>query len=66
MSAWIDVNDRLPEFFGNYLVWLKPVDPVLDIEVMQIAVFYNGDQEFDAPETLKVTHWQHLPAPPAK
>jgi hypothetical protein len=57
---WIDVNERLPEKHGWYLVFDEYFD---EIEVSYYDLeFSTGNIE----GYTKVTHWMPLPEPPKK
>lgn len=52
MNGWINVNDRLPETSGEYLVCIR-------CKYMQIADFFDGFFNY-----AHVTHWMLLPGLP--
>ena len=79
MTEWIDVNERLPEDSGKYLVWLGGIDQVGFGKLAHIAHFYSGNGYFSFSlnsakelgkkscteiDKLCVTHWMPLPEPP--
>lgn len=79
MSEWIDVNERLPEDSGKYLVWLGGFDQLAFGKLAHIAYFYSGNGYFSFSlntamelgkkcsteiDKMCVTHWMPLPKPP--
>lgn len=56
--GWVDVEDRLPEQDGVYLVTLKPL---VDASSTNIGWFRGG--KFQHTSADKVIAWQQLPEP---
>ena len=56
MSAWIDVNDELPEESGVYLCHFSDGD----IETFAM----ENDYSIWGVSDIHVTHWMPLPEPP--
>ncbi len=59
MNEWINVDDRLPEEPGNYLVY---GDCTNDGLMVDIANFYPSHKTF--AKYQQPTHWMPLPPPP--
>ena len=74
--AWISVEERLPEFHEEVLVYaigkedaFTPVMAVSEIYIFKLLPFSNGTIEWRDPwdyfnKNYKVTHWMPLPKPP--
>ena len=64
MVEWIDVKDRLPDKYGDYLT----CDEKNNFHVF----FYHPAQQFPFgiepwhPAYYMPTHWAHLPEPPTR
>jgi hypothetical protein len=66
---WISVEDRLPEYFGWFLVF----DGFLSRGNEATMGFFEGKEssvlwlpldQRDEPDSMIVTHWMPLPEPP--
>lgn len=57
MSEWISVEDRLPEFVGEYITF-DGISPYISS--------YYGNGEWESPDANdpNITHWMPLPEPP--
>ena len=70
MAEWIDVNDRLPDAKGKYLVAYHPCywDEVKENIVVGIDSFRGGkntsNKVWARNKYQRVTHWQPFPEPP--
>lgn len=78
--SWVDVNDRLPKYKGDYLCVLdtwghkyvhvcgftKNLEKFdnVDFAGKKHAGFYNYDSEYGFFERDNVTHWMPIPALP--
>ena len=76
VPAWISVEERLPEFHEEVLVYaigkedaFTPVMAVSEIYIFKLLPFSNGTIEWRNPwdyfnKNYKVTHWMPLPKAP--
>ena len=69
MPMWIDVNERLPDKEGDYLVYIVSCFSEPRMETMYLAKYANGFNwaahvigYWVAENTI--THWMPLPEPP--
>jgi hypothetical protein len=51
---WISVNDRLPKYSGNYLVYSDD----------KIKIIYFDSMDFNTSYFFPVYYWMPLPNPP--
>lgn len=64
-AEWIDVNERLPEKEGKYIVYTESITGYKPLEYnVFIADYVFDDFVFKGWENNRVTHWQPLPEPP--
>ena len=75
-TKWISVNERLPEFHEEVLVYaigkedaFTPVMAISEIYIFKLLPFSNGTIEWRDPwdyfnKNYKVTHWMPLPKAP--
>ena len=76
VPAWISVEERLPEFHEEVLVYaigkedaFTPVMAISEIYIFKLLPFSNGAIEWRDPwdyfnKNYTVTHWMPLPKPP--
>ncbi len=73
---WISVKDRMPEYHGEYLVYIPNRPPFISENGIDV-INYNNPNDYNminpgwvyygmSPHTLndKVTHWMPLPPSP--
>lgn len=69
MSEWISVDDRLPNEFGSYQVYV-PALKISGCKGITWAIWGDECGSRKEPcwqyQRLKVTHWMSLPEPPIK
>ena len=65
MNEWVDVNERLPDTKGKYLVAYHPCywDNVQENTVVGIDTF-RGKNAWAKKKFQRVTHWMTLPELP--
>jgi hypothetical protein len=63
LSQWVSVKDDLPKDEGEYLVYVKWLNPLGEWVLEQMLWdFENG--KWGEDEDVIITHWMPLPAPP--
>lgn len=63
-SAWISVDERLPEKDGKYLVYDLGQHRGVSTEEIRITHFKSGDRYHDYMWKNCFSHWMPLPEPP--
>lgn len=64
-GKWTPVNEMLPTYTSDYLVYLaKPFEGKLFPVGRSIAAYIARDDCWDLPDPYIVTHWMPLPAAP--
>ena len=62
---WISVNERLPETYGEYIVFVKNLTGQIFLEKsIFVANYFYKQWLFEGWVDNKVTHWMPLPEPP--
>lgn len=65
VNDWINVDDRLPEKDGRYLVYTSCIANYRPLkDNVFVARLVNRNWVFEGWEFNRVTHWQPLPKPP--
>lgn len=68
MSDWIDVDERLPDKSGRYMVVHQTIKPVKNKSTPVDIDRYDENEKawdfFTSGIMQKVTHWMPLPEPP--
>jgi hypothetical protein len=65
MAEWIDVNERLPEEEGRYIVCTKNITGWKPLKnTVFICGYMFNDFIYMGWENNPVTHWMPLPEPP--
>ena len=59
-SAWISVEDRLPDKEGTYLTYTDKEKTIIDV----FCIYPSHGTKFWVGGNGKVTHWMPLPEPP--
>jgi len=65
-SRWISVNDRLPEYDGQYVIGYCHDYPKWYVSMVRFAPTLRGSPFWNDASNChaNVTHWQPLPTPP--
>ena len=66
MAEWIDVNERLPEKSGQYVVCCMGSVTILPYSAKYKLFNAYDDTNCDNKYALECTHWMPLPEPPNK